>query len=165
MSTRHQVSQDQTGFTPTESIDTPPSSVLPWRVHATLAISPLPLRVRLSGIGLPGAELTHDEACDQLKGPRSAGPLRHGPYATQTETLHRDFLLVQVTRPVSSLLFTIPKFGTWQRYIFSDVEPITAMMDSSSSFIFENIPFHLKHHLLFKTKHFFQSKTKHQKTF
>jgi hypothetical protein len=31
---------------------------------------------------------------------------------------------------------------------FSDVEPITAMMDPPSSFIFENIPFHLKHHLL-----------------
>jgi hypothetical protein len=66
------------------------------------------------------------------------------------ETLHRDFLLMQVTRPVSSLSFTIPKFGTWQRYIFSDVEPITAMMDSLSSFIFENFPFHLKHHLLLK---------------
>jgi hypothetical protein len=30
-----------------------------------------------------------------------------------------------------------------------------AMMDPPSSFIFENIPFHLKHHLLFKTKHLF----------
>jgi hypothetical protein len=40
MSTRHRVSQDQTGFTPTESRDTPPSSLLPCRVHATLAISP-----------------------------------------------------------------------------------------------------------------------------
>jgi hypothetical protein len=61
---------------------------------------------------------------------------------------------VQVTRLVSSLLFAIPKFGTWQRYIFADVEPITAMMDPPSSFILENIPFHLKHHILFKTKHF-----------
>jgi hypothetical protein len=67
---------------------------------------------------------------------------------------------VQVTCPVSSLLFTIPKFGTWQRYIFSDVEPITAMMDSPSSFIFETIPFHLKHYLLFKTKHFVFSKAR-----
>jgi hypothetical protein len=74
MSTRHRVSQDQTGFTPTESTDTPPSSLLPQRVHATLAISPLPLRVGLSGIGMPEAKLTHDEACGQLKGPRSAGP-------------------------------------------------------------------------------------------
>jgi hypothetical protein len=79
MSTRHRVSQDQSEFTPTESIDTPPFSLLPWRVHATLAISPLPLRVGLSGIGLPEAKLTHDEACDQLKGPRSAGPHRYGP--------------------------------------------------------------------------------------
>jgi hypothetical protein len=32
----------------------------------------------------------------------------------------------------------------------SDVEPITAMMDPPSIFIFESIPFHLKHHLWFK---------------
>jgi hypothetical protein len=79
MSTRHRVSQDQTGFTPTESTDTPPSSPLPQRVHATIAISPLPLHVGLSGTGLPEAKLTHDEACDLLKGPRSAGPHRYGP--------------------------------------------------------------------------------------
>jgi fatty acid desaturase len=29
------------------------------------------------------------------------------------------------------------------------------MMDPPSSFIFENIPFHMKHHLWFKTKHFY----------
>jgi hypothetical protein len=63
MSTRHRVSQDQTGFTPTESTDTPQSSLLPRRVHATLAISPLPLRVSLFGIGPIEAKLTHDEAC------------------------------------------------------------------------------------------------------
>jgi hypothetical protein len=79
MSTRHRLSQDQISFTPTESTDTPSSSLLPRRVHATLAISPLPLHVGLSGIGLPEAKLTHDEACDQLKGPRSAGPHRYGP--------------------------------------------------------------------------------------
>jgi hypothetical protein len=62
---------------------------------------------------------------------------------------------MQVTRPGSALSFKIPKFGTWQRYILSVVEPIMAMMDPPSSFIFENIPFHLKHHLLFKTKHLF----------
>jgi hypothetical protein len=72
MSTRHRVSQDQTGFTPTESTDTPSSSLLPQRVQATLAISPLLLRVGLSGIGLTEAKLTHDEACGQLKGPRSS---------------------------------------------------------------------------------------------
>jgi hypothetical protein len=32
-----------------------------------------------SGISLPEAKLTHDEACDQLKGPRSAGLHRQGP--------------------------------------------------------------------------------------
>jgi hypothetical protein len=79
MSTRHQVSQDQNGFTPTESIDTPPSSLLPWRVHATLAISPLPLRGGLSSISPTEAKLTHDEACGQLKGRRSASLHRHGP--------------------------------------------------------------------------------------
>jgi hypothetical protein len=62
MSTRHRVSQDQNGFTPTESTDTPPSSLLPRRVHATLAISPLPLRGSLSGIGSTEAKPTHDEA-------------------------------------------------------------------------------------------------------
>jgi hypothetical protein len=79
MSTRHQGSQDQTGFTPTESTNTPPSSLLPRRVYATLAISPLLLRVGLSSIGLPEAKLTHDEPCDQLKGPRSADPHWYGP--------------------------------------------------------------------------------------
>jgi hypothetical protein len=79
MSTRHRVSQDQTGFTPTESTDTPPSSLLPRRVHATLAISALTLRVGLFGIGRPEAKLTHDEACGQLKGPRSSGLHQHGP--------------------------------------------------------------------------------------
>jgi hypothetical protein len=79
MSTRHRVSQDQTGFTPTESTDTPPSSLLPQRVHNTLAISPLTMRVGLSGIGLPEAKLTHDEACGQVKGPQSSSLHRYGP--------------------------------------------------------------------------------------
>jgi hypothetical protein len=30
-----------------------------------------------SGLSLPEAKLTHDEACDQLKGPRSAGQHTH----------------------------------------------------------------------------------------
>jgi hypothetical protein len=63
MSTRHRVSQDQNGFTPIESTDTPLSNLFPRRVHATLDIFPLPLHVGLSGIGLPEAKLTHDEAC------------------------------------------------------------------------------------------------------
>jgi hypothetical protein len=51
-----------------------------------------------------------------------------------------------------SLVFIInnPKFGSWQRYIFSDVEPIMAMMDSPSSLFFENFPSHMKHHLCLK---------------
>jgi hypothetical protein len=73
MSTRYRVSQDQNGFTPTESTDTPPSSLLPQRVHPTLAISPLLLRGGLSSIGPIEAKLTHDEARGQLKGPGSAG--------------------------------------------------------------------------------------------
>jgi hypothetical protein len=47
--------------------------------HATLTISPLPLCVGLSGISLPEAKLTHDEACAQLKGPQSSSLHRHGP--------------------------------------------------------------------------------------
>ena len=59
MSTRTRVSQDKNGFTPTESTDTPLSSLLPRRVHATLAISPLQLCGGLSGIEKPGGELTY----------------------------------------------------------------------------------------------------------
>jgi hypothetical protein len=79
MSTRTQVSQDQNGFTSTKSTNTPPSSLLPRRVHATLAISPLPLRGSLSGIGPTEANLTHDEAYGQLKGPRSSSLHRLSP--------------------------------------------------------------------------------------
>jgi hypothetical protein len=79
MSTRPQVSQDQNGFTPTVSTDTPLSSLLPWRVHATLAISPLPLRGGLSSIGPTEAKLIHDEACGQLKGHQSSSLHRFGP--------------------------------------------------------------------------------------
>jgi hypothetical protein len=79
MSTRHQVAQDQNEFTPTDSTDTPPSSLLSRRVHANLAISPLPLRGDLSGIGSTEAKFTRDEACGQLKGPRSSSLHRYGP--------------------------------------------------------------------------------------
>jgi hypothetical protein len=61
---------------------------------------------------------------------------------------------VQVTRPVLALSFKNPNFGTWQWYIFSDVEPIMGMMDPSSSFIFENFPSTVKYRLLFKNKTF-----------
>jgi hypothetical protein len=72
MLTHHRVSQDQNEFTLIESTDTPPSSLLPQKVHATLAISPLPLCGGLSGIGPTEAKINHDEACGQLKGPRSS---------------------------------------------------------------------------------------------
>jgi hypothetical protein len=39
-------------------------------------------------------------------------------------------------------------------YIFSDVEPIMAMMDPPSNFVFENIPPILNHHFFVKKKHF-----------
>jgi hypothetical protein len=79
MSTRTWVSQDQSGFTPIKSTNTPPYSLLPRRVHATLAVSPLPLCGSLFGIGPTEAKLTHDEACGQLKGPRSSSRHRLGP--------------------------------------------------------------------------------------
>jgi hypothetical protein len=56
--------------------------------------------------------------------------------------------------PGLSLIVSNPKFGTWQRYIFSDVEPIMAMMDPPSSFIFKNIPPTLPHHLFCKNNTF-----------
>jgi hypothetical protein len=136
MSTRHRVSQDQTGFTPTESTDTPPSSLLPRRVHATLAISPLSLRVGLSSIGLPEAKLTHNEACGQLKRSLIIKPtLTQSLIDSDGDTTPR---LPSRASHSLGLVFIIynPKFGTWQRYIFSDVEPITAMMDPLSSLFF-----------------------------
>jgi hypothetical protein len=69
MSARTLVSQDQNEFTPTESTSSPSSSLLPRRVHTTLAISPLPLRSGLSSISPTEVKLNHDEACGQLKGP------------------------------------------------------------------------------------------------
>ena len=35
-----------------------------------------------------------------------------------------------------------------------ETAPPTETPPAENSFIFENIPFHLKHHLLLKTKHF-----------
>jgi hypothetical protein len=47
--------------------------------HVTPAISPLPVHASCSGIGPTEAKLYHDEACGQLKGPRSAGQQSCGP--------------------------------------------------------------------------------------
>jgi hypothetical protein len=61
--------------------------------------------------------------------------------------------------PGLSFIVSNPKFGTSQRYIFSDVEPIMAMMDPPSSFVFESIPPTLQHHL-WENKTFYFSKAK-----
>jgi hypothetical protein len=53
---------------------------------------------------------------------------------------------VQVTRPVSALSFKTQSLVPGRGTSFSDVEPIMAMMDPPSSFIFENIPSIVKHH-------------------
>jgi hypothetical protein len=56
---------------------------------------------------------------------------------------------VQVTRPVSALSFKTLSLLPGRGTSFSDVEPIMAMMDPASSFIFENIPSIVKHHPFF----------------
>jgi hypothetical protein len=84
-----------------------------------------------SGISLPKAKLTHDEACDQLK------VLDQQAYIDKVlnrlRQRHTPRLLSRASQPpgLSFIIFN-PKFGTWQRYIFSDVEPIKALMDSPS---------------------------------
>jgi hypothetical protein len=47
--------------------------------HITPAISPLPVRASCYVIGPAEAKLTHDEACGQLKGSRSADQQSCGP--------------------------------------------------------------------------------------
>jgi hypothetical protein len=56
--------------------------------------------------------------------------------------------------PGLTLIISNPKFGTCQRYILSDVEPIMAKMDPPSSFVFENHPTHFATSSFAKTKHF-----------
>jgi hypothetical protein len=112
------------------------------RVRATLAISPLPVRDCLFMYGIVGFKLTHDEVCGQIKGPRSVGQQSvRSLNDSDGDTTPR--LLSRASHPpgLSFIIFN-PKSGTWQRYIFSDVEPITVVMDPPSSFIFENIPTH-----------------------
>jgi hypothetical protein len=56
--------------------------------------------------------------------------------------------------PGLSLIISDPKFGTWQRYIFSNVGPIMAMMDPPSSFVFVKHPSNFASSSFVKTKHF-----------
>ena len=74
-----------TGFLKTRTGSRDPRAQYPtiqplarW-AHITPAISPLPVRASCSVIGPVGAKLTHDEACGQLKGPRSASLHRLSP--------------------------------------------------------------------------------------
>jgi hypothetical protein len=60
------------------------------------------LRAGLSGIGPAEAKLTHDEACGQLKGPRSAGQQSE---RSLIDTDERPFLL-NVWSPLKSFLKT-----------------------------------------------------------
>jgi hypothetical protein len=125
MSTHHRVSQDQNGFTPTESTYTPPSSLLPWSVHATLAISPLPLRGGLSGIGPTEAKLTHDEACGLLEVPWSSSLHRVSlVFIVYLDGDTTPRLPSRASHPLG-LVFIVynPKFGTWQRYSFHMLNP------------------------------------------
>jgi hypothetical protein len=89
---------------------TPPSRLLPLRVQATLAISPLPVRASCSGIGPTEAKLTHDEACGQLKGPRSADQQSE---RSLSDTDGRPFLLSVWSRFIPTILpFLVPGRGT-----------------------------------------------------
>jgi hypothetical protein len=54
-----------------------------------------------------------------------------------------------MSRALSQLYHLKPKVWYLAEVHLSDVEPIIAMMDPPSSFIFENIPSTVKHHLLF----------------
>jgi hypothetical protein len=55
--------------------------------------------------------------------------------------------------PGLSFIISNPKYGTWQRYIFFDIEPIMAMMDPPSSFILKT-SHPLETSSFVKTKHF-----------
>jgi hypothetical protein len=79
--------------------------------------------------GIAGFRLTHDEVCGQLKGPRSTG-LQSVRSLIDTDEDTTPRLLSRASQPpgLSFIIFN-PKSCTCQRYIFSDVEPITAVMD------------------------------------
>jgi hypothetical protein len=101
---------------------------------------PRPVRGCLFTYGIAGFRLTHGEVCGQLKGPRSAGQQSVRSLIDSDEDTTSRLLSRASQLPDLSFIIFNPKFGTWQRYIFSDVEPIPAVMDPPSSFIFENFP-------------------------
>jgi hypothetical protein len=105
-----------------------------------------------SGIILPEAKLTHDEACDQLRSSIIKPTSRRSLIDSDGDTTPR--LSSRASHPPGlSFIISNPKFGTWQMYIFFDVEPITAMMDPPSSFILK-ISHPLEASSFVKTKHF-----------
>jgi hypothetical protein len=73
-----------------------------------------------SGISLPEAKLTHDEACDQLKVLDQQAYIE--TVLNRLRRRHYTETLFSCKSPARSQLYHfIPKFGTWQRYIFSDL--------------------------------------------
>jgi hypothetical protein len=113
--------------------DAPPMTLRFWFIHDTDTC-------RYTGLKLGRRSKTGKEKRRKILPPNS------GRY-TDGDTTPR--LSSRASHPPGlSLIISNPKFGTWQRYIFFDVEPIMAMMDPPSNFIFKNIPSTLKHHLL-----------------
>jgi hypothetical protein len=69
------------------------------------------VRASCSGIGPTEAKLTHDEACGQLKGPRSAGQQSE---RSLSDTDERPFLLSVWSRFIPTILpFLVPDRGTF----------------------------------------------------
>jgi hypothetical protein len=97
---------------------------------------PCPVRGCQFTYGIAGFRLTHDEVCGQLKGPRSIG-LQSVRSLIDTDGDTTPRLLSRASQPpgLSFIIFN-PKSGTWQRYIFSDVEPIKAFDGSTIKFYF-----------------------------
>ncbi len=170
MSTRPRVSQDQNGSPPTKSsVPYHPASCqvdTRYSRHLSTPIACWPFwywsawgkaypwwgmwPVKGSSVSRPTSTRSLSDS-DGDTTPKLSSRARSQLYYLNPKVwyLTEVFLLVQVTAR-SRLHHLNPKFGTCQRYIFSDVEPIMAMMDSPSSLFFENFPSHMKHHLSLK---------------
>ena len=147
MSTHTRISQDQNGSPPTES-SVPTIQPLARWIHYTLAISPLPLRAGLSGIGPAKAKLSHDEACVQLKGPRSASLLS---LRSLIDINGRPFLL----NVWSKIIISFPKSCTWQRYHTWMMNSSLQMMRSPLQVSFHKTnPYLVSHIILLKRNKF-----------